>query len=399
MKTHITTTTTIVLALLLAPSAHARFRVLKAPATTAKNLEFSPLATVDFDKDGIADPVSCGAEGVKIVSGRAATKTIYQWSAPSQARDDGAIFRVPKCEIVELSPGRPSILQAGLWEIPNRARWASSQYVFLNTGRGFRRLALPSPKGDAYQAVARAVSCTSYPDALVKRGFRPGALCFYAAYNDTSGVTHTALVKIEVDGRRLITKDLSFTSGLPWAGGMSGTHASEFRLFEYGDGRKRHDGLHMRDGAFMDFDRDGLPDLIAAGQHASLKAARMIVDPAQAEGVSFDVRDIATAAVGEMSEFLRVVPVNLLEKDLGLPCVHVSGELLGRHFGGVPDHLRCYQNGAWTRVDFPSVFTSRHRGGHVRRDSAGRWLLRTFDFNYRGKIETLVFELRPAAGR
>lgn len=394
-----TITTTILLAVCLTPAAHARVRLLKAPLTAAKSLEFNPLAAVDFNQDGTPDPVSCSAEGLKITNGRDARKTIYQWSAPLQAREDGAVFRVPKCEIIELTPGRPSILQAGLWEIPNRSRWASPQFVFLNTGRGFRRLPLPSPKGAPYLAVARSVSCVPYPEALVKKGFRPGALCFYAAYNDANGVTHTALAKIESDGKRLVTKDLSFSSGLPWAGGMNGTHASEFRLFEYGDGRKRHDGLHMRDGAFLDFDRDGLPDLIAAGQHASLKAARMIADPTQPEGISFDVRDIVSAGAGEMSEFLRVIPLNALEKDLGLPCVHVSGELLGQHFGGVPDHLRCYHSETWTRVDFPAVFTSRHRGGHVRKSLDGRWLLRTFDFDYRGRIQPLLFELRPANRR
>lgn len=383
----------ILAALILSPAAEARLRLSKVPASAANGLDFNPLNRADFNGDGVADLVSCTPTEVSILSGRDRKKIIYQWKSSEAPREDGAVFRVPKCEIVEISPGKPSLLQANLWEIPNQARWASSQFVFLNTGKGFRRLALPNPEGTAYSAVARSVSCTTYPESLVKKGYRPGALCFYAAYHDQNNATHTALVKIESNGSRLRTKDLTLSSGLPWSAGMAGTHASEFRVFEYGDGKKRHDGLRMRDSTFIDFNGDSLPDLITVGQHASMKAARMIADPRSAEGLSFDVRDITTAGVGEMSEYLRVIPLNQIENGANLPCLHVSGELLGQHFGGVPDHLRCYRKGQWSRVDFPSVFTSRHRGGLVRRDAKGRWLLRTFDFNYSGRVEPLVFQL------
>ena len=153
-----------------------------------------------------------------------------------------------------------------------------------------------TPTGINYNAAVRSVKCTKYPQYLIAQGYTPGVLCFFAGYdqglpNGNYG-NKTALIKIEEANQTLVFKDITNSAGLLWTGGVQGTNWTKFREYFFntsgGTDWYKYDGLSMMGGAWIDYDKNNLPDLVTVGQHASIRASKMVFDNSKPEGITFN---------------------------------------------------------------------------------------------------------------
>lgn len=384
-------------------SAFAQSPVLVSP-TEGDGIDFDRFAKVDFNGDGAFDQLVCTG-GQITLKDSVTKKVIYSWVRTQLKNSLGYEIRLGKCDVVQIVPGHWSIVQATYFRDPSDgSKHQSDQIVILNTGKGFFPRKVLMPNGSHYQAVGRSVACHKYPTGLVNKGYRAGGLCFYSAYNN-GYTTHTALVKFELQNSSgLRTKDLSFTLGNTWTGGMAGTSpsmivggriVSTFRKFRYCDGDTRYDGLHMMDAAFLDIGNNGLPDLVTVGQHASVRISRMFMDVSRttSEGLYFQTDFLTEAQQNIPTEFLRVTAFNHVDVGISQRCVHISGEAEPTaQCGRVTDHLMCYRKGVWSQVNYPFNFSSEMSNAVIRRSHRdGKILIKTvnaFDNN-----KTYLFEM------
>jgi hypothetical protein len=286
-------------------------------------------------------------------------------------------------------PGRPSIVISDSYVHPVLGfRIGAEQYVVQNLGTdtaGALKMAvriIRTGDNSIYRAAVRSVKCTPYPTQLVAAGNASGVLCFFAGYDQ--GIPggygdKVALLKLEDQNGKLVAKDLTGSSGLPWKGGVNGTPLSTFRTYKNYFGSGKYDGLSMMGGAWLDYNKDGLLDLITVGQHASIWAFKLVITSTKPEGISFTKTDVLTASNVSMTEFLTVSAFNEQDKSVMLPCVYITGEvdnLSAVKSYDVPDHARCFENGVWMVHKIPEgkAYSSTMQGASIKKDVTGRIL-------------------------
>jgi hypothetical protein len=384
-----------------APFAPGEFARVVDPSL-ATGINFTKSFRADFNNDGVLDKVSCSNadHSVKVFDGKKLSNVLYSWEGPASntlVTDPAKPREISSrsytgCITAEFAPGRPSIIVSDSFVHPVLGyRIPAEQFVLLNEGTtasGTIKMIVRTVRkadGTIYRAPVRSVKCTPYPDQLVKTGKTPGILCFYAGYDQgwSGGYgDRVALLKLEDSAGTLVTKDLTGSAGLPWKGGMEGTSMSTFRTYRNSSGTTKSDGLSMMGGAWLDYDKDGLADLITVGQHSSVWAFKMAINTAKPEGVAFTKTDIMTASNVSMTEFLTVSAFNEQDARIQLPCVYISGEVENPNAlksYDVPDHARCYENGTWVTHMLPGLaagkgYSSTMQGASLKIDSVGRIL-------------------------
>ena len=346
------------------------FTEVEAPiGTTNTDL----LQKFDFNGDKVPDRVTYnGISLIVSIKDGVTGAEIFRWE-----RDDPAgESRFSSVDIVDIQKGFPSIIISGFRTVNGQgARGFDRQYIIFNNKGSLRTYMVTKPDGKNYATAGRSVQCTSYPQVLINKGYNPGALCFWAGYDGALGQggsgTSTALVKIESVNGAPVFKDITPTSDLPWIMGMSGTPLNNFPTVHLcSGGGARYDGLHMMSGTFLDYDQNGLVDLVTVGQHASIRAHQMVLDTTRPEGIRFITKKITNPSQG-MSEFLKVVALNKVETGYKSNCVYVSGEIGGCN--STYDHLRCFENGSWHLKKLPgSEFSSAHLGAYLSGNGGGK---------------------------
>jgi hypothetical protein len=352
-------------------------------------VNFDTSFAMDLNKDGVLDQVSCSNVdlSVTVKDGKDLNKNLFRWEIPWKTHENGSKRSFTGCEVVELTKGSPSIVASTVFNSPTiGARIVAPQFVFLNVNGRLKAQQIAVHSGASefiYSAAARSVKCIEYPESLVRLGYKAGALCFFAGYdtgNSGSKITHTALLKLETVNDVVIAKDLTASAGLLWSGGARGTAASRFPTYVNNRGDRKIDGLHMMDGAFLDPNKDGLPDLVTVGQHASIRASTMKFNRSRPEGIEFSTTNILTAKNGNMTEFLRVRSFREHDKGISKPCVYVSGERYDSNYSSpsrVYDHIRCFESGKWVRYNLPGhEFSSEYSNAIIKRCKNNRIYLR-----------------------
>lgn len=355
-----------------------------ATSDDTKDVDFTEKIEYDFDKDGKMDRLICGSQDIdgvshlKIQVKRGSNGSyMLNWKGPAQnARGDGAEFRATSCDVVFLKSKFPSIVVSTGYAHPVNGLRIKGQQYFIHLRSSDRKFSAKAIKinstGEKLMSAARSVKCTQMPSSIVNTGVNDGALCFFAGYdsslpNSSRTGTVTALIKIEEGSNdSVIFKDLTSSTKLPWKG-VSGTPLGSIREIKMcNGGSSRYDGLHMMEGAFLDYNQDGLPDLVTVGQHASIRSHQMVKSSKYVEGFYFKTEIIHDVRTG-MSEFLQVESLDENDRELGSKCVYITGEVDDGKYSScnaVPDHFRCFNGSSWTTY-FPEGerFTS---GMHTR---------------------------------
>lgn len=368
-------------------------------SSLANGINFNKSFKADFNGDGVVDRVACSNSdySIKIFDGKKLSNVLYSWSGPATntlvtnpAKPTIISKRIyTSCEAVEIVAGRPSVIVSAAFAHPtDGVRIQSPQFVIQNLGKDSAGALKMAPRmvktadGTTYQAAARSVKCTQYPAVLVQAGNQPGALCFYAGYDQSlpNGQygDKVALLKLEEVNGVILAKDLTSSSGLPWKG-VGGTLMSSFRTYKNSSGTGKYDGLSMMGAAWLDYDKNGLPDLITVGQHSSIRSSQMVHNSSKPEGIAFTTTNILTASKSSMTEFLNVSAVNEQDARIMLPCLYFSGEVANvaaLKSYDVPDHLRCYEAGTWVVRMLPGkVYSSGQQGASVRMGAQGKILI------------------------
>ena len=356
----------------------------------SKGFNFDRRFMADFNGDGVKDRIHCDSANliVFVRNGKNLKQNIFYWKGPHVRRLGNGSKRIfTGCEVLRFSNRHPSILVSTAYAHPvNGVRVPSEQFLLHNQGNRFvvkHLYAHLNGRNYRYKTASRSVKCHRYPKALVNRGYKPGFLCFFAGYDSPTPNgygTSAALIKIEErrDGT-IVGKDLTGSSGLLWSGGILGTYYKKFSTYRSETGSGKYDGLHMMDSAFLDYNSDGLVDLITVGQHSSVRASRMIIDRSKKEGIRFSTSNILTAKSGNMTEFLTIQAFNEYDKSIGRKCLLLTGEQFDYKRGSkanVHDHIRCFAGGRWRRHDFPVQYlTSEMTEPTIRKMPNGKiWI-------------------------
>ncbi len=371
----------------------------RVPLSAVPAERFDRRFKIDWNDDGVMDRLHCdsGNSRVFVRNGKKLSQNIFMWRGPRRKKLPNGSKRIfTGCEVVEFNRGVPSIVVSAAFAHPrDGVRVRSEQFIIHNLGNRVKVRQLRADLGGKnilYRAASRSVKCTEYPRALVRKGYNPGFLCFFAGYDSHTPKgygTMAALIKLEE--RRngdLVAKDLTGSSSLPWYGGVSGTPWGAFPKYKAGSGSTKTDGPHMMGGAFLDYNNDGLPDLFTVGQHASVRQSRMIIDGGRREGLRFATDHLLKAENGNMTEFLNIQAINEFDPSIGRKCLYLTGENNdGRsHGAAVHDHFRCFEQGRWKRHDLPiKNFSSEYLGAAIRK--------------YRGKIYLKVPRFRRVKGK
>jgi len=273
-----------------------------------------PLPTIraDFDNDGVDDiitpsttffyfymlTVRSGATGALLLTASSGSDGFNGYSIVS-FNADGSY---------------PSIVFASYRYDPNVPTGfaPTAQKIAINNAGVFTILTLP------VSLVGRDVSCTrNFPG-------RTNPVCFFASYYDYGqGAGTSKLIEVRPDGTAL---DITQSAGLPFP-------ASE------------PNGRFMIGASWTDFSGDGLPDLVAVGQHSQILAATTT-----ASGT------FAVKWVGPALDYMRAFHyayADLLPPDRP-PCVYLAIE---PNTAG-PDRLICYDRAALGWYD-PAAYSPR----------------------------------------
>lgn len=334
-------------------------------ASSVTHVDFTKENQVDFNRDGVFDRLICNNVNinnqsrinVRIINGKTGLD-LYKWNGyDGQVKGgDGRVQKLTSCDIVYLRPNYPSLVLSNAYEIPNLGyRGFSRQYVIQNISSQqnqflskIQTIKIPGTDSN-FASAARNVKCSQVTPFYKNRGYADGAYCFYAGYDGAltgggSG-TATAFVKFQHGSNNsLIVKDLTNSSGLMWTGGMRGTNLNRIPSGNLCSGAAKYDGLHMMGSAFIDYDQNGIQDLISIGQHASLRLHKMIFDSSRSEGVRFETSILDPQSSG-MTEYLRIQSFVEDEDFAKSNCVYISGERGGCM--DTPDHFRCFKDGSW----------------------------------------------------
>lgn len=318
---------------------------------------------IDFSGDGIPDSVFCSNNKfVQIIDGKT-KKVFWEWAGPQIKHQGSNNLTLTSCDVVLLGNGHPAVFISSLWSVPGWFAPSVQHMVYKKspTVIAVRPLVNNNTFG-IYRASGRSVQCARYPQTLVNRGYKPGALCFYAGYLHEEK-THTALFKIDLDANKEpVFRDISASSGLLWMGGARGTEKRNLPRSQKCNGKGTTDGLFMMSGTFFDFNKDGLVDLMTVGQHASIRAHRMTFNANAAQGIRFVTTTVHQAGRGATQEFLRVTALNKFDPKITATCAHVSGEMYngGSCGGGMKDQIICYNRTAarWERTNLPGPVSS-----------------------------------------
>lgn len=332
---------------------------------------------------------------MKIIDGANPSVVTTLWTGPSawvQPADHNytTTFAFAGCQVISLA-GRPHIL-AGTMRVHSNigARVKAGQQIFVNQGgMNFERRELQyhvpySSTRRVYMAATRSVKCRNYPSALVREGFNPGALCFFAAYDahqdhgEVNWGTNTALLKIEMSSTGVVSAmDITASSGLPWVSGAYGTVVGHFNVFN-----GKSELLNMMDSAFLDFNDDNLPDLITVGQHINPHVSQMIFDRTRPAGIRFGptTRMLGTSRE-PMTEYLTVNAFGDVNPNLNMNCLFFTGEQEENTLApwNVRSHIRCYEGGSLGSLQPPwrpdvrmvqprSCRSRRQRSSHSSRE-------------------------------
>ena len=366
----------------------------------------------DFNKDGVKDLLDCAHQRVIIKDGKNLNRKLFAWALPNPEIKHGSYggktkLGVTSCSVVRIKGNHPSVVIGSSYHNPAVGmRIPAIQYLLYNKGdtkpgglfNVRKQTAVITQEGRTFnfRSAARSVKCTEFPATLVKRGFTPGAMCFYSGYDGPitrggSG-TNTALIKFEEGtGGKAAAIDLTVDSGLPWRGGALGTPLNAFSTFSL-NGYRKYDGLHMMDSAFLDYNSDGLPDIITVGQHASIRLSTMRFDSSTEEGISFETSKILQAKTGVMTEFLRVQAFNENDPSVRHKCLLVSGE-----HPNVYDHVWCY-HGRWVNYPLPVNMSRGVRQASIARQSPGHPNIKFRAYDAIRK-KHLTFALRKTPGK
>lgn len=377
--------------------------IRNATATELKDVQFTQHNQDDFNRDNVPDKLICNMVTIKnkrrinieIKDGKT-NKTFFKWNWDEKraVRPDGSKLILTGCDIVHLAFKRPSIILSTAYASPKYGvRVRAPQFIIHNQPNNKlvpKHIFIPGRK-EFFTSASRSVKCTQVPYKLRQAGAKNGALCFYAGYD--SGLplnrgygTVTALVKFEQGvGNSFIVKDLTSSTKLPWSGGMLGTHMNRIRTVRMCNGAGKYDGLHMMSGAFVDYNRDGLKDLVTVGQHASIRSHQMVIDKRYPEKFYFKNAYISDVRSG-MSEFLRVISLDENEQQASSSCVYISGEKFNG-CGSVPDHMRCFKNGKWeTSYPHGPRFSSTLGFLSVKANGKGKYVVKAADIRNGKKV-------------
>ena len=385
-----------VVALSFSASAHNYSNIKRISNDVGKNLNFNYHDNFDFNGDGVKDKVRCSSKHfVKIINGKN-NKTIYSWAGPPKTRKvKGKTHNraMPGCEIVRIPNKKyPLILPATFW---NTHVWRanSDQWVIFYNYRDkkWTRQAITVNGFGKYRGVVRSVKCRRYPGKLVKKGYRHGALCFYSDYT-ADYTSRSALLKLEYRdyGSRLIAKDLTGSSGLHWRGGARGTSIWTYPV-GYGWANNQRDGAFMMDSAWFDFNKDGLMDFMTVGQHASVRAHKMVYDSSKPEGIRYQTYRLTSAnRYSEQTEFLKASALNRINRSIDSRCAYLSGEREGRV---QRDHLYCFKNGSFNKINMPGNFNSEYYNARIQKNKYGNLIIKTRRIKSNG-YDTLTFKIK-----
>lgn len=321
------------------------------------------LMSVDWDGDRVNDEVKCSSVSwVRIVSGKT-KKTIYLWNGKREEKRNGRLMKrkIAGCDLVKVKDKGRVVIIATFYQDSRGERYPAPQLVLHKPNGKYRVEGLRKSNGNVFWGVIRGVDCIRYPEKLRKKGYGDGALCFFAGYRQSDKKTRTAVVKVTRNNYKVRIQDLSSNGGFIWDDGLSGTRY-KFGTYRSCSGSNKVMAYNMMDGAFVDYNRDGLPDIVTVGQHDSVRAFTMVHDSRKPQGISFKQSIVHQARKGQMTEFLRVTAIN---KDFINPgatsCVYISGEhKTSNECGKVTDHIRCYHSGKWRYYDVPGGISSMY---------------------------------------
>ncbi len=372
--------------------------IARAPNNLGDNLDYNVLNDFDFNGDGIKDTVRCTLQNFVSITDGKTNQSIFSWEGPLGTRtlDSDAVHTraFSGCDIVKINASTPIIILANYWNTPVW-RAGSPQYVVFKTGNRFVVRELTVAGFGTYYGVARSIKCSPYPQALVNLGYKDGSLCFIAEYT-AAYLSRSALLKLELsaDGASILAKDLTPSSDLMWENGVAGTSIWGFPV-GYGFASNQRDGAFMMDSAFVDFDQDGLVDFMSAGQHAKLRAHRLVFDKARPEGVRFLTQNLTNADIRtDMTEFLKITSFDRQEPNLDVPCVYLSGERT--RSGNGFDQIRCYNRGVWTKYPLPMDFFSEYYNARIKLSAKGdAIIIKTRRQVPDGTFVDLTFVVRP----
>ncbi len=356
--------------------------------------------THDMNGDGYIDRVTCrgSASGVYVQITNLKNGQTHTLSKPAMSFRHGSLTgerRVTGCSIVEVKKGHPSIVVSSFKNMSNGQRWGVDQYMLYNKGRGsipqrFLKKRIDANNG-VVNMVGRDVRCTRYPSALESQ-FGEGALCFFSAYHGDA-----VLTKIEPSGDTIRVIDITPSSGLIWNMGNRSDSGVRYSYYNYDRCQNSNWGSYYTiGGTWLDYNRDGKPDLVTTGQHAPTWANTMYFDTrsTSTEGIKFSRAMIHNNSDSHVpTEFIRVTALNEIEPELPSSCVYLSMEWQG--CGDVRDHLMCYQSGSWVRKDLPHRYVSLYRKPAIKGNGKGRVLLktkqqdgntRTYYYNHQGSL-------------
>lgn len=373
--------------------------IKKVPNKVGADLDYAYRNYFDFNKDGTPDKVSCSLNHfVRIKDGKT-NKDIYSWVGPEKFRDfkNGWTHKkvLSGCEIVEMPDGRPIVLISNFWDtFKNKEphwRARSYQWVIYHNGKKFINRPIKIDEDFIYSGVTRSIKCDKYPQQLVNQGHNPGVLCFFADYAADT-FNRTVLLKLEqsTDKRTIIAKDLTASAlGAPWTGGARGTNIYTMPVGA-GWSPNQRDGAFMMDSAFVDSNRDNLVDLVTIGQHAKLRAHRMVLDSSKREGLRYVTTELTQAnRSSDMTEFIKISAVDKRLSKKSTPCVYISLENEGRG----RDHIRCFHDNRWVMYDLPKKFNSSYTNARIQFDKKLGLIIKTGFVNSQKNFVELTFQV------
>ena len=385
-----------------------------SPLSERSHVDFTAHNQDDFTGDHIPDRLICNniringvsRINVRVIDGKTNKEYFkWNWSPNNAVRPNGDKLTLTGCDIVYLRPNRPSIALATAYISPSIGVRVRAPQILIHNRPSDNKLQpkhirIPG-RSEFFTSAVRSIKCSEVPHALRQKGVKLGAYCFYAGYDSNLPFgrgygTVTAFVKFEEGPQNsFIVKDLTESVLLPWSAGMYGTKMKNIRQIKLCSGAGKYDGLHMMGGAFVDYNRDGLKDLITVGQHASIRSHKMIMHESYPEKFYFQT-DLISDAKNGMSEFLRIISLDENEKFANSSCVYISGEKYNG-CGSVPDHLRCFKNGKW-ETTFPSGsrFSSTMAPVTVKANGRGKYIIKATEMGAAGKIRDRFYGLPGA---